>query len=229
MIDVNVIYQRVQDLASKDKGGYLSPQEFNRHLLDAQIMLYEFYFDKFEHYQQIPENMRDFVVPANLALSSSGTAALPLDFQHCIRVRYRKVVNVPGGEPTVEFIEATPIHASEVNLTLSSPVRKPSLSKRRVYFRLANSVLNVYTDVSGGQVELEYLRLPVVPFWNSTLDVANDQYNYTSSGSVQLEWQEYDQDNFTDLMLLLYGLPTRQSEVIQWASARQGMGTNIAK
>ncbi len=72
-----------------------------------------------------------------------------------------------------------------------------------------------------GSVELEYLRAPVTPFRDTTLDSTNDEYNYDSTGSTQLEWESSQQPNFVDLLLFHYGLPTRQTEIIQWVGAKK--------
>lgn len=229
MIDVQQLFLNVQSLALKDKGGYMDPDEFNRFMLQSQQLLYGFYFDQFERHQKIPEALRYFVVLDSLPLSSLGAAALPDDFQHCISAYYGLITNVAGGEPTVTYYETTPLHASEVALTLSSAVRSPSLARRRLYHRVISGEVQLYTDRDGGLCKLEYLRTPAQPNRATTLDATNDQYNYDANTSTQIEFQEYDLPNFTDLMLLHYGLETRQSEVIQWAQMKRPVANQISQ
>lgn len=219
MINVDTLYSRIKDLARKDKGGYLAPDEFNRHLVHAQMMLYEYYFSQYEKTQTVPDRLRPFVVLNGYALSSLGKATLPSDYKHTIRGNFLKVTNVPGGEPSVTKIAMIPLRGADVNLTLDSAVRQPNIAEGTVYYRVIAGYWQVYADL-GGAVEMEYFRTPTTPVWGATLDSTNDEYNYDSSASTQLEWDAFDEGNFVDLLLLLYGLPTRQTEIIQWVGAK---------
>ena len=221
MINVDTLYIRIKDLARKDKGGYLDPDEFNRHLAQAQMVIYEYYFTEYESTQVVPDQMRPFVVLGNIALSASGLAALPADYKHHLRCNFLKIANTPGGQPVTTKIEAIPIEATEINLTISSPVRGPSVTKRNIYYRVAGEYVYVYNGGVPGGIEFEYLRTPDTPYRATTLDTANDEYNYSAGNSTQLEWDEYMEETFTEMLMYYYGLPTRQSEIIEWLAAKR--------
>lgn len=226
MINVDTLYSRVEDIARKDKAGYLDPEEFNRHLVEAQICLYEYYFQMFEKSQVVTDRLRPFVVQTVLVLPASGLAALPSDYKHHLRGRFIIVTNTLGGEPTYSYIPAIPIEETEINLTLNSPIRKPNIANETVYYRVQSTYLQAYADGMNGQFELTYLRTPDAPYRATTLDTADDQYNYNSAGSTQLEWDEHDENNFVDLLLYFYGFSTRQSELIQWMTAKNAVKQN---
>jgi hypothetical protein len=228
VINVDTLYSRIEDLAHKDKAGYLSPTEFNRHLIECQTLLYEYYFAQYEKHQVIPEALRTFVAQETVALTSEGRLALPADYEHALRVEYRRVTNVAGGEPTIALVGAVPIHQSELTLTLSSPVRQPSLTKGLIYYHIGGDELWLYPTSLTGSCQVTYLRTPVTPFRDTTLDSTNDIYNYDSSGSTQLEWDASEQPAFVDLLLYHYGLPVKDSAIIQWVAGKKGVGENIA-
>lgn len=219
MINVDTLYSRIKDLARKDKSGYLTNDEFNRNLVNAQTAIYEYYFSIFEQTQVVPDRMAPFVVQGSFALPASGLVALPSLFKHTLRVNFIKVTNVAGGAPVTSKIEALPIEATEIDLTLSSPVRGPSVANRNIYYRVAGTNLQVFNGGIHGGVEFEYLRQPETPERAVTLDTDNDEESYDSANSTQLEWDSHVEPHFVDVLLYYYGLPTRQSEIIQWLSS----------
>ena len=224
MINVDTLYSRVKDLARKDKAGYLGPDEFNRHLVDCQTLLFEFYASQLERDQDVPDAMRTFIERKNLPCIA-GLTTIPLDFEHTLRVNWRKVTNVPGGEPVVSYIQALPLHGSEINVTLQNTVRGPNLTKKRVYYKVEATNLHIWPEETGS-IEFEYLRAPITPNRATVLDSVNDEYNYNSAGSTQLEWEASQAPNFTDLLLWHYGLPTRETEIMQWVASKKGVVEN---
>jgi len=229
MINVDTLYSRIKDLARKDKAGYLSNDEFNRNLLNAQITIFEYYFEQFESTQVVPDRLAPFVVRGNYVLPASGLVTLPSNYKHHIRANFLKTVNVAGGQPTLTKIPAIPIEGTEINMTLSSPVRGPGISKGNVYYRVANGKVEVYVGGAPGGLEFEYLRQPTTPSRSVELDLTNDEEGYDSGTSVQLEWDSHDEPTFVDVLLYYYGLPTRQSEIIQWLSARNQLTKSSLK
>ena len=44
MINVQTLFNRVKDLSRKDKAGYMSSEEFNRNLEEAQSLLMDWFY-----------------------------------------------------------------------------------------------------------------------------------------------------------------------------------------
>ena len=59
-ITINTVYQRVLALANKEQRGYITPQEFNLLANQAQMEIFEQYFDDVEKFNKIPGNMQEF-------------------------------------------------------------------------------------------------------------------------------------------------------------------------
>ena len=153
MINVDTLYSRIKDLARKDKGGYLDPEEYNRNLVDSQNLLFEWYAKNLEQGQDVPSNMRIFIERINLQVTSDGLATLPDDFRYVIRVNWRRVTNVPGSEPIVNKLPALPVARSEVNVLLQNKVRQPSIAKSRIFYSPEGDRLHVWPE-EAGSIEL---------------------------------------------------------------------------
>ena len=60
MVSIDTVYQRVLVLANKEQRGYITPQEFNLLANQAQMEIFEQYFDDVEKFNKIPGNMQEF-------------------------------------------------------------------------------------------------------------------------------------------------------------------------
>jgi len=59
-VSIDTVYQRVLTLANKEQRGYITPQEFNLLANQAQMEIFEQYFDDVEKFNKIPGNMQEF-------------------------------------------------------------------------------------------------------------------------------------------------------------------------
>lgn len=228
-ISVESLYQSIRDLARKDKAGYMANDEFNRNLVKAQQVIYDFYFEQFEDTQDVPEELRIFLETKTIS-SAAGLAPLPDDFEHVIRVRIKSPVYASDGctIDSYSYSYALPINASEISLTQTSSIRKPSVSKSIWRYRTIGVSLQIFPEESY-PVELEYLRAPVIPSRAVTIDSVNDEENYDSSSTVDLEWDASEENVFLDVMMYYYALPTRESEIIAWLGGKKATTQNLSE
>ena len=59
-VSIDTVYQRVLTLANKEQRGYITPQEFNLLANQAQMEIFEQYFDDVEKFNKIPGNTQEF-------------------------------------------------------------------------------------------------------------------------------------------------------------------------
>jgi len=59
-VSVDTVYQRVLTLANKEQRGYITPQEFNLLANQAQMEIFEQYFDDVEKFNKVSGNTQEF-------------------------------------------------------------------------------------------------------------------------------------------------------------------------
>lgn len=100
-INVNEIKTRVESLAKKSQKGYLSSDDFNSDLKDANLTLFEFYVDEFERTQRILDGLLPFIKETTISLTPSAFSAIgnyPSDYAHDLELGVLKVTNNPEND-----------------------------------------------------------------------------------------------------------------------------------
>lgn len=220
MIDINSVYVRYNDLLLKGKGGYISGDEFNRSIRDTQSYLSEFYIEKIEG-RIIPDTLSAFVTEVELPIAS-GYATLPSDYAHKRDwIMEIQDLTCVGNSVIYDQYEINELKSGEYSNLLRSPIRKPSITENKYSAELVmDQKIKVYPKETVGRVYLKYIKLPPVATWASTVDVPNDQENYDAGSSIDLIWDETDFNSILNIMLYLKGAQVRDSEIINWMSAR---------
>lgn len=219
MINVDTIFLSLRDLSKKDKGGYLSSDEFNRMCPMVEGALFLWYFDQYEKTQSFPEALQPFIVPSVQINVAGGFAPYPANLAHKIEVHALRITPSPGAEPVIEPIMSRYLHALEVGETLRSSIRRPDLSKGKAYHTLLPDGVQVF-PYSTPAITLKYLRYPTYAVRGYTLDTVNDEEDYSAGTSSNFEWPDTQRGNLIDLFLLYLGLEIRETELVQWASNR---------
>lgn len=226
MIDVEQVFIDCRKLLGKDKAGYFSTDEFNRFSINAEQMLWRFYVKHFEEHGDIADAMMPFNDTAVLGLDSSTMRfTLPSDFGRRNILWWKKLTNVAGSDPLVERIKIQYLEKNELQDTLDSAVRGPSLAKNRLYYTFVAGKAQVWPAING-PVEMDYIRNPTYAVRGFTLDVTNIEEDYNSVTSTHYEWPENERPNIIDLILMQYGIVLRESDIIQWAQLQQGEAKN---
>lgn len=219
MINVDTLYQRIQDLVLKEKSGWFSNDEFNRLLVSAQELVYDYEYAEYEKKQAVSDSLAGFVTTYQSAITAGNAGARPDDYRHDLRNATVKIPTSVDGVATTISKTCTYQHQDEIRLTIDSALRGPTTD--RFYYHFENGVQKVLPAITGYFV-LRYLRQPEAPYRAVTVDVSNDQENYDSSGSTQLEWPAQMVRVFEDIMCWYLGLQVRNSDIIQWATQKIG-------
>ena len=215
MIDVDSIYKQVAAQARKEQSGYNGGADFNRQQRLVQNTLFEWYFQRYERDQRVPDSLRPFIKEPNLAISS-GEVTLPSDYRHRIEVQVGYVVS---GQ-TTQYYPCPHLQGNSEVETSISYVRRPSAVRKRFYHTLKTGTLKILPVTFAGIVKLKYLSQPADAVWNSSIDTTNIVENYTSSGSVHFEWEPMDETHLVDLFCYFIGIKTRQSELLEWVGQK---------
>lgn len=217
MISVQTLFQRVNtDLVLKGLGGFANNQVFNRSVNDAQNILFEYYAEKFRMSQKVADALRPFIEYADI-LISSGSFAFPSDYRHLLDVSYKLSTNT-GGEPTTEYHQMREKAQNETR----NAFRKPMAGKPKTYaYELSSDGNFVYPSSLTGSVRVKYLRTPVSANRAVVVNATTDDEDYTTTGTVNLEWPEQELTNFIDLLMYFKGVEIRESDLISWVSGKK--------
>lgn len=225
MISTEEVFVDCRKLLGKDKAGYFSSDEFNRFSKSAEQMLWRFYVKHFEEHGVIADAMIPFNDLAVLSLDSNKRFTLPSDFGRRNILWWKKMTSVSGAEPTVERVKISYLEKEELQDTLDSAVRGPSLTKNRLYYSFVAGKAQVWPSIAG-PVELDYLRNPTYGVRGYTVNVTTLEEDPDSGTTVDYEWPENERPNLIDLILLQYGQVLRETNIIQFALAQQGEAKN---
>ena len=227
MINIDTIKTRYsKDLMLKGKGGYVSGEEFNRAIRDAQFHAFEFLSEKRKEDRRKADALAPFVTEATINIVS-GYCALPADYAHkedwYIEVQD---LNCVGNNEVYNKYEIDELKMGEYSNLLNSPIRRPSLTTNKYAAEIVGDNIKVYPSDAKDRIYLKYLKNPPAAVWGSTVDSGNDQENYDSGSSTNLEWRETEFNMLLDILLYLKGIQVRDSEIINWMSAKNSIIEN---
>lgn len=217
---VNEIYLTAQDLMSKDHSGYFDNDEFNRLLKLSENTLFEYYLAVFERSRVLSAPISPFKTEADLSISG-GVYPFPNNYRHRIELM-AKVVDVVDGVVTITQYPAYFLNAGSIGMTITSPIRKPSITKRKFNFEENENGFILYPSGTY-PVRLVYFRDITYAVRAVTINDTTLQEDYDSDSSTQPEWSDSEFDNLVDLMLFYKGLRVRENAVIEWVAAKKNL------
>lgn len=219
-IGINGFKQLIEDLISSNNGGRLSPQEFVKLTNKASLARFNTLFGKSEQFRYgnpaprtgygqslvIDEALSPFIKTATLTVTD-GVATLPADVVHldtveyndksCRRVnsdRWSVAKNSVLDAPTTDF----PIYTKTGELTVE--IRPTTITS----------------------VKVKYLKLPNEVNW--AYNISSGRPVYTTSGSVDLEWNKSEEMNLAFLVLSYIGITIADAGMVQYAEGQKQQG-----
>jgi hypothetical protein len=215
MIDVNELYNITNDLIRKDHaGGYTSGPEFNRLLKLAQETLYRFYYDNKDE-AQARQSLVAFQTSITIPSTSSGYAK-PGNYKDKLDAR------LLVGSVVI------PVHfpaRDELAMSLSSAIRGPSIERKVIVGESRPGYFYVWPETSY-KLLLRYYKEPPVPERVTEIDEVTTAEVYDEAGSTQLDWDYNNLQDFIDLLLFYKGVSIRDSSLLQWVQAKDGLMVN---
>jgi hypothetical protein len=224
---INDVYLLVADLISKDKSGYVTNAEFNSRSKVAEQVLWGYRSKTFEDGGAVPDSLYPFMAETVLPITS-GRVVIPVNYGRRLQMWWNKVANGDCGEnPSLSSVAMEYLEKIEEANTLISSIRGPSIAKGNLYWALTGGQIRVYPESLSPSVRFEYLRYPTYGVRGVTLDVVNDQENYDAATTTNYEWDDDEQQNLIDLIMLQYGVSNRDSEVLQFAAQQSTINRTI--
>jgi hypothetical protein len=207
MIAVQTLYQECQDLLKTFQGGYLSNDEFNRLVNQAQNYLFKTLLEDSSVDRYTNESLSPFRKEATIS-KSSGIYTTPTDFAEIREVAVEFILS--SGET-----EYRPCYLiTDLGLTLTSPIRTPT-QKTFGYTKDVNFKIYPSSNVN---MLLKYFSKPVQADRKVTYSGDDELYNPT--GTVNLEWNETDKSMVLDMVLFYTGYTANMPDIANWIQAR---------
>ena len=227
-ISVDTVYKTVLFILNKQQRGYMTPEEFNKVGAQAQLEIFEKYFEDLNQLTRIPQNDMDYAdrvaylddkisIFKNVEekeLGSETSFALPNN-THII------------GTITSNDIELQRVSRNEYYNIIKSPLTKPTLSYP--IYLLESSKVKV-SPSSIAEVSYDYIIRPVEPEWNYTVGSVG-QFIFNATDAVNNKSIDFELHNSEQVELILRvlsyaGIIIGDPNIVQ-AAASQVQQANI--
>lgn len=228
-ISVDTVYKTVLFILNKEQRGYMTPEEFNKVGAQAQLEIFEKYFEDLNQLTRVPQNDMDYAdrvsyldqkisIFKNVAeeeLESSETSFDLPNNTHII------------GTLSSNDIELQRVSRNEYYNIIKSPLTKPTLSYP-IYLLESGRVKVSPSSVA--KVSFDYILRPVEPQWNYTVGtVGQFIFNATTqanNASIDFELHNSEQVELVLRILSYAGIIIRDPNIVQ-AAASQVQQANI--
>ena len=147
-INVNTVYQTVLLILNKEQRGYMTPVEFNKTGAQAQLEIFETYFDSLNQQIRVPQTDADYT---NRVVSLDEKISIFKEFGDATTTSTSSVFNLPqqfSGYTPVISMATTPTPTTGVGPYLISaiPIGLPNAGATITATQANNSVIEVFAD-----------------------------------------------------------------------------------
>jgi hypothetical protein len=146
-INVNTVYQTVLLILNKEQRGYMTPVEFNKTGAQAQLEIFETYFDSLNQQIRVPQTDADYT---NRVVSLDEKISIFKEFGDATTTSTSSVFNLPqqfSGYTPVISMATTPTPTTGVGpYTISSVPTGPNAGATITATQANNSVIEVFAD-----------------------------------------------------------------------------------
>ena len=243
---INSVRNTVMFLLNKDNRGYVSPSEFDYFAKQAQLEIFESYFNdysksvalqnarrKAQNYgdsaQHIQNKIDKFYVNADLTyVDVQPTSAsqhqdyfeLPSNLHKLINIIYGGGFGTETDSVGGKIVESIAPH--RFDMIVNSNLTKPTVTYP-VYVRSENKIyVRPLSIVSG--VKANYIRKPQDPHWGYVTISSDPVYN--SDSSVDFEISQEDEAELVIKICKYAGLSIREADVVQVTSQQEQIEYN---
>lgn len=202
--NINDYYNILLDLVRKQRAVFLSVDEFNRYMDDAQMDKFQEDFKPYGVNQVIHDSLRPFRIYYPFASDADGVVAFPSDYQHLLgspQTVYGSTITQVTFIQEDEWVNA--VNSQLRPATLSSPIARDTNNGFNLFpYLLQNGFFT-------------YLRRPVAPVLVVTQ--VGRVITYDPVNSVQLEWIESYVNNILARALVYAGVNMSEQDIQKYA------------
>ena len=215
--EINFIKERVEDLGNKYQAfGYLTPEEFNREIKQAQMDEISEQRLRYEMGTISSDNLDSLKTTANISVSGSGVMTKPADYLFFDSAQYVVFYTDSKGIQKQTIVPIEPVTTSQEADRVSSELNPPNR-----YFPicvLKDATIQFHPQTLGN-VKLNYLKLPPDPVWGYTTVSGQPVYNSGTSVNVVLPFQLIP--SLIRRVCTQLGIQVRQADIVQIMEQQQ--------
>jgi len=215
--EINFIKERVEDLGNKYQAfGYLTPEEFNREIKQAQMDEISEQRLRYEMGTISSDNLDSLKVSDNISVNSSGVMTKPSDYLFFDSAQYVVFYTDSKGIQKQTIVPIEPVTTNQEADRVSSELNPPNR-----YFPicvLKDTTIQFHPQTLGN-VKLNYLKLPPDPVWGYTTVSGQPVYNSGTSVNVVLPFQLIP--NLIRRVCTQLGIQVRQADIVQIMEQQQ--------
>lgn len=216
---MNEVYTIINFYINKEQGGWFSPEEITRMVIQYQMTLYNTYYTKYATSQRLDDALAPFKVDFQFSNGSSpgGLITTPDDYLDLLGI-YTIVVDTATRYRPVEIV-----NEEELILRLNSQV-VPVTVYDPIGVIKSNWNIQLY-PASPNAGYMMYLRAPASPYYAYSL-VSGRVIVYDQANSVQLEWSDKDIQMIILLALNGLGINLSEADIMQWSELKTQQNFN---
>ena len=245
-VSIDTVYQKVLAIANKEQRGYITPIEFNLFAEQAQLEIFENYFDDLDQaqmtrgisteYGDMVDTLASKIAPFQkfkVQMSAvASTNELTLPTSTAVHRLGTVFFNQSG---TTYDVEVERVEINDLHMMERTALLKPTES-RPVYVYKSNSVIKLFpASVTGGytvsNVTCNYIAKPTTPYWNYVVvpqsSGGNEYPLHDSANTVNFELHPSEEETLVFKILELAGILLNKPGLVQIAAGKDKDNRNV--
>ena len=214
---INSVRNTVLSILNKNNYGYISPSDFNLFAKQAQLDIFESYFNDLARFLRMSSNDTVYADKVDAVQEridvhekfnqnvsmSSNVGTLPTHY------KLGKVYTTAG-------VEIQKISTNELNHYTSNNLLKPTATNP-VFIKTSATTIAVYPETITSNVACNLIEKPATPDWGYV--VINGKALYNSSASTNFDLHDAEENNLVMRILELSGI-TLKDQVLSGIALR---------
>ena len=234
---IDSVRQTVLSILNKNNYGYVSPSDFNLFAKQAQLEIFEGYFNELNKAINAENARMSGTDYANMTKGLNEdidvfSVSKPLDFESGNRFFTPSIATTGDdyyllNKVLVLNAEAEPVTHSRITMLANSNLTAPSAQypAYTIDNPAAGQVITLYptgTTYAQGDVVCQYVRYPLDPKW-TYITLANGEpvFNQSSTDYQDFEVPIDDETRLVYKILQMAGMSIREGDIFQYANAEE--------
>ena len=227
---IESVRSTVLSILNKNNFGYLSPADFNLYAKQAQLEIFDEYFNDY-NYQINKENVRqsgtgyadvlrslEEVIDgfSTIVNFTTNSFALPADYYLINKIL-----------PTGSNYELEQVSNSKINLLLASSLTAPTTGFP-AFVQNGNTATAYPSTITSGTIQ--YIRYPYDPKWTwINLDFGEPVFDQTQADYQDFELPIDDEPRLVNKILQYAGVSIREIDVVNYAVSQEQIADQQSK